>query len=168
MSSTAYALPAPDLVLDRYRPLRPLGRGGSGSVWLARDERTGLEVALKIVPREGKRASRAAREMEAASRLRHERCVRAYDFGGDSGHVYIAYEYVHGHTLRELLRAGRLNDRDAVEAAAQVLDALAHAHRARHRPPRREAVQRPRSRTRRSSPSGCSTSASPSSTRRTL
>ena len=129
MSSTAYALPAPDLVLDRYRPLRPLGRGGSGSVWLARDERTGLEVALKIVPREGKRASRAAREMEAASRLRHERCVRAYDVGGDSGHVYIAYEYVPGSTLREALRAGELGDRDAVEAAAQILDALAHAHR---------------------------------------
>jgi eukaryotic-like serine/threonine-protein kinase len=129
VSSTAYALPSPDLVLDRYRPLRPLGRGGSGSVWLARDERTGLEVALKIVPREGKRASRAAREMEAASRLRHERCVRAYDFGGDSGHVYIAYEYVQGSTLRETLRAGRLGDRDAVEAAAQILDALAHAHR---------------------------------------
>jgi hypothetical protein len=129
VSSTAYALPAPDLVLDRYRPLRPLGRGGSGSVWLARDERTGLEVALKIVPREGKRASRAAREMEAASRLRHERCVRAYDFGGDSGHVYIAYEYVQGSTLREKLRSGKLGDRDAVEAAAQILDALAHAHR---------------------------------------
>ena len=129
MSSTAYALPAPELVLDRYRPLRPLGRGGSGSVWLARDERTGLEVALKIVPREGKRASRAAREMEAASRLRHERCVRAYDFGGDSGHVYIAYEYVQGRTLREALRSGKLGDRDAVEAAAQILDALAHAHR---------------------------------------
>jgi hypothetical protein len=129
VSSTAYALPSSDLVLDRYRPLRPLGRGGSGSVWLARDERTGLEVALKIVPREGKRASRAAREMEAASRLRHERCVRAYDFGGDSGHVYIAYEYVQGSTLRETLRAGRLGDRDAVEAAAQILDALTHAHR---------------------------------------
>jgi eukaryotic-like serine/threonine-protein kinase len=129
VSSTAYALPSPELVLDRYRPLRPLGRGGSGSVWLARDERTGLEVALKIVPREGKRASRAAREMEAASRLRHERCVRAYDFGGDSGHVYIAYEYVQGSTMRETLRSGRLGDRDAIEAAAQILDALAHAHR---------------------------------------
>ncbi len=129
VSSTAYALSAPDLVLDRYRPLRPIGRGGSGSVWLARDEKTGLEVALKIVPREGKRASRAAREMEAASRLRHERCVRAYDFGGDSGHVYIAYEYVQGHTMREALRKGELTDREAVEAAAQILDALAHAHR---------------------------------------
>ena len=129
LSSTAYALPAPELVLNRYRPLRPLGRGGSGSVWLARDERTGLEIALKIVPREGKRASRAAREMEAASRLRHERCVRAYDFGGDSSHVYIAYEYVQGRTMREALRSGKLGDRDAIEAAAQILDALAHAHR---------------------------------------
>ena len=129
VSSTAYALPTPELVLDRYRPLRPIGRGGSGSVWLARDERTGLEVALKIVPREGKRASRAAREMEAASRLRHDRCVRAYDFGGDSGHVYIAYEYVQGQTMREALRAGKLSDREAIEAAAQILDALAHAHR---------------------------------------
>jgi hypothetical protein len=128
MSQAAYALPERDLVLDRYRPLRPLGRGGSGMVWLARDERTGLDVALKIVPREGKRASRAAREAEAASRLRHERCVRAYDFAGDSGHVYIAYEYVPGRTLRDALRNGDLGDVDAVEAAAQVLDGLAHAH----------------------------------------
>ena len=129
MSSAAFALPDRALVLDRYRPLKPLGRGGSGSVWLARDERTGLEVALKIVPREGKRAARAAREMEAASRLRHERCVRAYDFGGDAGHVYIAYEYVRGRTLRETLRSEELDDAEAVEVAAQVLDGLAHAHR---------------------------------------
>jgi serine/threonine-protein kinase len=129
VSTAAFALPDSALVLDRYRPLKPLGRGGSGSVWLARDEQTGLDVALKIVPREGKRAARAAREMEAASRLRHERCVRAYDFGGDPGHVYIAYEYVRGRTLREVIRLGEVDDATAVEIAAQVLDGLAHAHR---------------------------------------
>ena len=101
MSAAAHALPRGELVLDRYRPLRPLGSGGSGSVWLARDERNGLDVALKIVPREGKAAHRAEREAEAAARLRHERCLRAYGFGSDSGHVYIAYEYVGGRTLRE-------------------------------------------------------------------
>ena len=128
VSSPAFAVPEQELVLDRYRPLRPLGRGGSGSVWLARDERTGLDIALKIVAREGKRAPRAAREAEAASRLRHRRCVRSYDFGGDEGHVYIAYEYVPGRTLRDALRHAAITDRDAVEAAAQVLDGLAHAH----------------------------------------
>jgi hypothetical protein len=129
VTSAAFALPDRALVLDRYRPLRPIGRGGSGSVWLARDEQTGLDVALKIVPREGKRAARAAREMEAASRLRHERCVRAYDFGSDDGHVYIAYEYVRGRTLRELIREGELGDAAVVELAAQILEGLAHAHR---------------------------------------
>jgi Protein kinase domain len=128
VSSPAFALPEQQLVLDRYRPLRPLGRGGSGSVWLARDERTGLDIALKIVAREGKRAPRAAREAEAAARLRHRRCVRSYDFGGDEGHVYIAYEYVPGRTLRDAIRHAAITDQDAVEASAQVLDGLAHAH----------------------------------------
>ena len=113
---------------ERYRPLRPLGSGGSGSVWLARDERTGLEVALKIVPREGKAATRAEREALAAARLRHERCLRAYGLDRDSRNVYIAYEYVPGQTLREALRAGELDDAAAVEAAAQILEGLAHAH----------------------------------------
>jgi serine/threonine-protein kinase len=98
-------------------------------VWLASDERTGLEVALKIITREGKAAARAEREALAARRLRHERCVRAYDVGHDSSHVYIAYEYVAGRTLREAMRMGEIGDEDAVEIAAQVLDALAHAHR---------------------------------------
>src|SRR5919206_188237 len=116
------------LVLGRYRPLRPLGSGASGSVWLARDERSGTDVALKIVPREGKAGTRAEREAAAAARLRHERCLRAYALARDDRHVYIAYEYVPGRTLRQLLRAGEIDDRAAVEAAAQVLDGLAHAH----------------------------------------
>lgn len=128
MSQAALALAPSELVIDRYRPLRPLGSGGSGSVWLARDETTGLEVALKMVPREGKAAFRAEREAETAAKLRHERCLRAYGFGHDEHHVYIAYEYVPGRTLRQALRAGQLDDRAVVEAAAQILDGLAHAH----------------------------------------
>src|SRR6185312_5452843 len=98
----AVALHHDHLVLGRFRPLRPLGSGGSGSVWLVRDERSARDVALKVVPREGKAGSRAEREVEAATRLRHPRCLRA-----------LALE---------------LEDPAAVEAAAQVLDALGHAH----------------------------------------
>jgi hypothetical protein len=127
-SATASAPTDPGLVLGRYRPLRPLGSGGSGSVWLARDETTGEEVALKAVRREGKAASRAEREVEAATRLRHPSCLRALALDRDDEHVYVAYEYVRGRTLREALRSGELHDRAAVEATAQVLEGLAHAH----------------------------------------
>lgn len=124
----AAALRQDHLVLGRYRPLRPLGSGGSGSVWLVRDERSARDVALKVVPREGKAGSRAEREVEAAARLRHPRCLRAFALERDDRHVYVAYEYVEGRTLRQALRHGELDDASAVEAAAQVLEALAHAH----------------------------------------
>jgi hypothetical protein len=120
--------PGRELVAGRYRPLRPLGSGGSGSVWLARDEDGARDVALKVVRREGKAASRAEREVEAATRLRHPRCLRALALDRDDEHVYVAYEYVRGRTLREAMRAGELDDSSAVEAAAQVLEGLAHAH----------------------------------------
>jgi hypothetical protein len=128
MATAFSAEPPTGLILGRYRPLRPLGSGGSGSVWLARDEETGLEVALKIVTREGKAASRAEREAQAAARLRHPHCLRAYGFESDTRHVYIAYEYVPGRTLRHELRGGGLDEEAALEAVAQVLDALAFAH----------------------------------------
>ena len=128
MSSALEPVQPSGLVLGRYRPLRPLGTGGSGSVWLARDERSGIEVALKIIPKEGHAESRAEREAEAATRLRHPHCLRAYGLESDDKHLYIPYEYVPGSTLRHSLRRGELGDAGAIEAAAQVLDGLASAH----------------------------------------
>jgi hypothetical protein len=99
-----------------------------GSVWHAYDERQGREVALKIVARTGTAGPRAEREATAAAQLRHPACLRAYALAKDDGHVYIAYEYVPGRTLRQALERGELDDVAAVEVAAQVLEGLAHAH----------------------------------------
>ena len=128
MASAVEPVPVDGLVLGRYRPLRPLGSGGSGSVWLARDEKDGIDVALKIIAKEGRAAPRAEREATAATRLRHPHCLRAYGLEADDKHLYIPYEYVPGSTLRQALRAGELNDEGAVEAAAQILEGLAFAH----------------------------------------
>ena len=125
---TAVALTENDLVLGRYRPLRPLGSGGGGSVWLARDEHAGRDVALKVVAREGKPGARAEREVDAATRLRHPRCLRALALARDDRHVYVAYPYVAGRTLREALRARRARRLERGRGGAQVLEALAHAH----------------------------------------
>jgi hypothetical protein len=124
----AVALRHDHLVLGRYRLLRPLGSGGSGSVWLVRDEQAARDVALKVVALEGKAGSRAEREVEAGTRLRHPRCLRALALARDEGHVYVTYPYVSGTTLRDAFRRGELDAAGAVEAGAQVLEALGHAH----------------------------------------
>src|SRR6266511_3147708 len=128
MAEASTAAAPSGLVLGRYRPLRPLGSGGMGSVWHAHDEKHGREVALKIVPRTGTGGPRAEREATAAAQLRHPSCLRVHSLARDEGHVYIAYEYVPGRTLRHALERGELDDSDAVEAAAQILEGLAHAH----------------------------------------
>ncbi len=131
MGEAAAAREAPHLVLGRYRVVRPLGSGGSGTVWLARDVVAERDVALKVVPKEGKAGERAEREALAVARLRSSRIARAYAVKRDEHHVYVAYEYVAGRTMREAIRDGQLDDAAAVETAAQVLEALAHAHRKR-------------------------------------
>ena len=135
--SRVVACDCPSATRARPRPLPPAPAARSRRLRLglarARRAHRASRSRSKIVPREGKRASRAAREMEAASRLRHERCVRAYDFGGDDGHVYIAYEYVQGRTLREALRAATLDRRGSGRGRRT------DARRARARAPRAES-----------------------------
>ena len=105
----------------------------------ARQRRLGLGLARtrrahrarrRAEDRRRARARRRPRRARGRGRRapRHQRCLRAYGLDRDDAHVYIAYEYVPGTTLRQALRAGELDDASAVEAAAQVLEGLAHAH----------------------------------------
>jgi len=118
----------PELVLGRYRLYRQLGAGGFGTVWLARDERLEREVAVKIVPLERIVGGRFEREARAAARLAHPGIVTLYEAAVDSHGAYLVSELVHGHTLEQLLDAGRLSDRDVVTIGIALCDALAHAH----------------------------------------
>ena len=100
-----------------------------GHVWLARDERSGLDVALKIVAREGKAAAAPSARRRPPPRSGIRAASGSTSLARDPSHVYIAYEYVPGRTLREAMRGGEIDDRAALEVAAQLFEALAHAHR---------------------------------------
>jgi eukaryotic-like serine/threonine-protein kinase len=119
---------SPTVVLARYRLHRPLGSGGFGTVWLARDERLERDVAVKVLPRERIVGGRFEREARAAARLSHPGIVTLYEAAVDDDGAYLVSELVRGATLGELLDAGRLSDRDIVELGIALCDALAHAH----------------------------------------
>jgi len=98
--------------LGPYDVLAPLGAGGMGEVWKARDSRLGREVALKILPEEvasdSSRLHRFEKEARSASALNHPNIVTVYEIGSEGSVSYIAMELVEGKTLRELLFPGAL------------------------------------------------------------
>jgi len=122
----------PEVLADRYRVGRELGRGGMASVYLARDEKHGRDVAIKII-RHDLSASlgheRFLREIEIAARLRHANIVPLYDSGDASGSLFFVMPYEEGQSLRERLRdTGALPIPDALGVLRDVSRALAYAH----------------------------------------
>jgi len=118
--------------LGPYEVIAPLGAGGMGEVWLARDTRLSREVAIKVLPAEvagdASRLRRFEKEARAASALNHPNIVTIYEIGSSDSVSYIAMERVEGKTLREALFAGALPLKRLVALAAQIADGLARAH----------------------------------------
>ncbi|CAN5173586.1 hypothetical protein BH24ACT17_BH24ACT17_13360 [soil metagenome] len=119
---------------DRYDVVRPLGSGGMGEVFLARDRVLGRDVALKVLRKQyagdEEFAERFKREAMSAASLSHPSIVQVYDRGETAeGASYIAMEYVPGGTLKERIsRDGPLEAADAAAIGAQVAEALGAAH----------------------------------------
>jgi serine/threonine protein kinase/dipeptidyl aminopeptidase/acylaminoacyl peptidase len=121
----------------QYDVLSVLGVGGMGEVYLARDERLGRKLALKILPprfvADNSRIERFAREARAVSALNHPNIVTIYDIGQSNGTHFIAMEHVDGQTLREKIPVTQqepMEVKEVVEIALQISAALAAAHEA--------------------------------------
>jgi CheY-like chemotaxis protein len=120
--------------IGRYEIVQPLGEGGMGAVFLARDPSLGRLVAIKLI-REGaddpERRERFAREARSAAQLAHPSIVTIYDIGEHGGQPYMAMEFVPGETLAAVIARGE--DRP-LASKLNVIDhlcaGLAHAHRA--------------------------------------
>ncbi|MGE6735942.1 serine/threonine-protein kinase [Streptomyces sp. NPDC059900] len=127
------------MIAGRYRLLAPLGEGGMGTVWRARDEVLGREVAVKEVRAPaGLPASdverlyaRLEREAWAAARIPHRNVVTVYDVASEDGRPWIVMEIVRGLSLSDVLDAeGPMPPQRAARIGAEVLAALRAAHEA--------------------------------------
>jgi serine/threonine protein kinase/tetratricopeptide (TPR) repeat protein len=117
--------------LGPYEILAPLGKGGMGAVYRARDTRLHRDVAIKVLPdafqTEAAR-ERFQREARAASALNHPNICAVYDVGEAAGHPFLVMELLEGETLRERIARGPLDVATALALADQVADALDAAH----------------------------------------
>lgn len=123
----------PGAVLGPYTVVREIGRGGMGRVYLASDGRLSRTVALKALPpqltRETSHRERLRREARAAALLTHPGICTVYALEELDGDLYIATEYVEGHTLRDEIAGGKRPSLDTiVRTARELASALASAH----------------------------------------
>jgi tRNA A-37 threonylcarbamoyl transferase component Bud32 len=115
-----------------YEILAPLGAGGMGEVYRARDSKLNRDVAIKILPEalaaDPIALARFEREAQAVAALSHPNILAIHDFGRDGETAYAVMELLEGETLRARLAQGALPSRKAVELAVQIAEGLAAAH----------------------------------------
>ena len=120
--------------LGPYEVQSPLGAGGMGEVYRARDTRLGRDVAIKILPehlsRDPLRKQRFEREAKTISSLNHPYICTLYDVGQQDGVDFLVMECVEGETLSKRLGKGPLPLEQVLKFGAQIADALDKAHRA--------------------------------------
>jgi eukaryotic-like serine/threonine-protein kinase len=118
--------------LGPYEIQAPLGAGGMGEVYRARDTRLGRDVALKILPaslaRDPERLRRFEQESRAVAALNHPSILAIFDVGQSDGSPYLVTELLEGESLRDLLDRGPLPQRKVIQYGVQIADGLAVAH----------------------------------------
>jgi serine/threonine protein kinase len=117
--------------LAQYAIVRPLGKGGMGEVYLARDLRLNRNVAVKLLPSTASQnIRRFEQEVQTLSSLNHPNIITIHDFGSEVGTRFMVSEFVDGSTLSDRLRTSRPAVGESLEIALQVLAALSAAHAA--------------------------------------